>query len=406
MLRGGSCLMRTPILSEIDMAMRPIREFISLEAISGILLFSTAVLALFIDNSSFASYYESFFQIKLSFSVGDFILEKPLLQWINDGFMTLFFLLVGLEIKRELVEGELNSLSKASLPLIAAAGGMLLPALFYFLVCGHDPVARKGWAIPMATDTAFSLGILSLLGKRIPDSLKIFLTALAIFDDIGAIIVMAIFYTSRISVVMLLCALLFICILMLLNLSRVQRLGPYGLVGLLLWLCLLQSGVHATLAGIIIAMTIPIRKTKNELRSPLHWLEYKLHRLVAFGVLPLFAFANAGVSLNGLTFSHLWLPIPLGIACGLFFGKQFGIWLATMCGVKLGVSRLPAQVTPLSLYGLSLVAGVGFTMSLFIGTLAFHSVAPYAAFVRMGVIFGSFFSGILGYLVLRYAYPA
>lgn len=386
------------------MAIRSIREFISLEASAGIILFTTALLALFIDNSPLALYYEAFFHTKFSVSLGDFKLEKPLLLWVNDGFMTIFFVLVGLEIKRELMVGELNSISKALLPLIAAIGGMAIPAAIYLGMNSHDPLALKGWAIPTATDTAFSLGILSLLGKRIPDSLKIFLTALAIFDDIGAIIIMAVFYTSRISLVMLLCAVVLVSILILLNYWNVQQISVYGFVGIILWLCVLKSGVHATLAGIIIAMTIPIKKTKNSTESPLHILERKLHPWVAFGILPLFAFANAGVSFKGVAMPHLFTAIPLGIACGLFFGKQIGIWVATMIGVKCGVSRLPAAMSPLSLYGLSLVAGVGFTMSLFIGTLAFHSVAPYAAFVRMGVIFGSFFSGVLGYFVLRYAY--
>jgi NhaA family Na+:H+ antiporter len=386
------------------MALRSIREFIKLEASAGIILFLTAVLALFVDNSPLASYYEAFFHINFSISFADFKLEKPLLSWINEGFMTVFFILVGLEIKREIVVGELNTISKAMLPLIAAVGGMAVPAAIYLGINLHDPHALKGWAIPTATDTAFSLAILSLLGKRIPDSLKIFLTALAIFDDIGAILIMAIFYTSRISLVMLLCAFVLVCILMLLNYWNVQQISLYGLVGILLWLCVLKSGVHATLAGIVIAMTIPIKKTKSIAEPPLHILERKLHPWVAFGILPLFAFANAGVSFHGLSMHHLFSVIPIGIACGLFFGKQTGIWLATMIGVKCGISRLPANMSPLSLYGLSLVAGVGFTMSLFIGTLAFHSIAPYAAFVRMGVIFGSLFSGFFGYFVLRYAY--
>lgn len=386
------------------MAIRPIREFISLETISGILLFSTAVLALFIDNSSFSAYYESFFRMQCGFSIQGMSLEKSLLQWINDGFMTLFFLLIGLEIKRELIEGELNTLSKAVLPMIAAIGGMIVPAILYLWIARHDSIALQGWAIPIPTDAAFSLGILAILGKRIPDSLKIFLTALAIFDDIGAIIVMAIFYASHISIILLLSAFILICILLLMNCWGVRCLSVYGLVGFLLWLCVLKSGVHATLAGVILAMMIPIKKKKGEAQSPLHKLENHLHPFVAFFVLPLFAFANAGVSFHDLAFSDFLLPIPLGIACGLFFGKQMGIWFATMLSVKTGVSRLPNEITPMGLYGLSLVAGVGFTMSLFIGTLAFHAVAPYAAFVRLGVLLGSLASGISGYFVLRYVY--
>lgn len=388
------------------MALKIIRKFINLEAIAGIILFSTALLALFVDNSPLAAHYEAFFQTKLSISWTDFKLEKPLLLWINDGFMTVFFLLIGLEIKRELIEGELNSFSKAMLPFIAAIGGMVVPAAIYLALNWGDGHALKGWAIPTATDTAFSLGIISLLGKRVPDSLKIFLTTLAIFDDIGAIIVMAIFYTSHISMLMLLVAFVLICVLFALNYFNVRELSIYGLVGGLLWLCMLKSGVHATLAGIILAMAIPINQLKSEEKSPLLYLEHKLHPWVAFGILPLFAFANAGVSFHGLSLHHLVSPVPLGITCGLFLGKQLGVWSATMLGVKCGLSKLPTRVSPLGLYGLSLAAGVGFTMSLFIGTLAFHSVAPYAAYVRMGVICGSFLSGILGYWILRYAYPA
>src|SRR3990167_6729570 len=386
------------------MALRLIRQFIKLEASAGVILFLTAALAILVDNSSFSAGYQSFFNLKISFSIGQFKLEKPLLLWVNDGFMALFFLLVGLEIKREMMEGELNSVSKATLPLIAAVGGMVVPSFIYLCLNWHNPHALKGWAIPTATDTAFSLGISYLLGNRIPVSLKIFLTALAIFDDIGAIIVMAVFYTSHVSLLMLLCALMLVCLLLLFNYMNVRQLGAYFIVGVVLWLCVLKSGVHATLAGIILAFTIPIKRARAEDKSPLHLLEHKLHPWVAFGILPLFAFANAGVSFSGLTWEHFFQAIPLGIACGLFFGKQIGIWTTTMLSVRFGISPLPKHLTPLGLYGMSLIAGVGFTMSLFIGTLAFHSVPPYAAYVRMGVIFGSIFSGLLGYWILRVAY--
>lgn len=387
-----------------------IREFIKLEASAGIILFVTAMLALIIDNTPWASYYTQFFHMPISFSVGYLKLSKPLLLWVNDGFMAVFFLLVGLEIKREMLEGELNSVSKAMLPAIAAVGGMLIPAVIYLYINMHDPVAFKGWAIPVATDTAFSLAILALLGKRIPVNLKIFLTALAIFDDIGAIIVMAIFYSGSISWLLLFFALILVGVLLLFNYYNVKSLGAYFLVGFILWLCVLKSGVHATLAGIILAFTIPLKnshKNKNAAhdgKSPLRLLEEKLHPWVAFGILPLFAFANAGVSFAGVTVYHFFAPVPLGIAVALFLGKQVGIWGSTMLAVRAGIGRLPQEVTSFGLYGMSLTAGVGFTMSLFIGTLAFHSTGNYAAFVRMGVIFGSFISGFCGYWVLRMAY--
>lgn len=398
------------------MPLRSIRTFIKLESSAGIILFLAALLAIIIDNSPFAIYYENFFKIVVDFSIGSYLkLEKPLLLWINDGLMAIFFLLMGLEIKREMIEGELNSFSKAILPAIAAIGGMLAPAAIYYFINHQDPLTQRGWAIPTATDTAFSLGILALLGKRIPVGLKIFLTALAIFDDIGAIIIMAIFYSSHISQQLLICALGFLMILILLNILKVRRLGPYCVVGFLLWVCVLNSGIHATLAGIILALVIPYKtkpytihkKVKDPIRtlqSPLRLLEYKLHPWVAFGVLPLFAFANAGVSFSGFGWNHLFTPIPLGIALGLFFGKQIGIWGSTMLAMRCGVPPLGKEITPFGLYGLSLIAGVGFTMSLFIGTLAFHASPTYAALVRMGVIAGSLCAGFLGYWVLKFAY--
>lgn len=387
------------------MPFRLFREFIKLEASAGIILFATAMLALVIDNTSWAQYYEGFFSTKISLSVGSFFkLEKPLLLWINDGFMAVFFLLVGLEMKREMFEGELNSPAKAGLPAIAAFGGMFFPAIVYYYFNHHDPAAIRGWAIPTATDIAFSLGIISLLGSRIPVSVKVFLTALAIFDDIGAILIIAVFYTAHVSIVLLLIAVIMVLLLVLLNRFQVQRLGPYFVVGVVLWICVLKSGIHATLAGIVLAFAIPIRNPDNPSESPLRLLEHKLHPWVAFGVLPLFAFANSGVSFSGITFAHLVSPIPLGIALGLFLGKQVGIWLMTMLGVRLGVASLPSDISKMGLYGISLIAGVGFTMSLFIGTLAFPASATHAVYVRIGVIIGSFLSGLLGYLVLRFAY--
>lgn len=381
---------------------RTIREFIQLETSGGIILFAAAVLALIISNTPLEFYYHAFFNLPMAVTLGTLKLSKPLLLWVNDGLMSIFFLLVGLEIKRELFEGELSSFKKASLPAMAAVGGMVGPALVYVLFNVGDPVALQGWAIPAATDIAFSLGILAILGSRIPVSLKIFLTALAIFDDIGAIVIIAIFYTKDISVTLLLAAAGLIIVLLLLNRFRVMRFTPYVIVGIVLWLCVLKSGVHATLAGIVLAFCIPLRDNRYKDVSPVRILEHKLHPWVAFGVLPIFAFANSGVSFTGLTIDHFLHPIPLGIACGLFFGKQIGIWLASYLSILTGFAKMPKKANYLGIYGISLVAGVGFTMSLFIGTLAFGSQGgDYAALVRIGVIIGSFCAGLLGYLILR-----
>ncbi len=389
------------------MAVRSFREFIRLESSAGIILFFAAILALIIDNTPLHVYYHSFIDSDITLRFRSFALEKPLLLWINDGFMAIFFLLVGLEIKRELIEGELRTVSKALLPGIAALGGMVVPALFYLACTYEDPVAVHGWAIPMATDIAFSLGILALLGKRVPLQLKVFLTALAIFDDLGAIIVIAIFYTSNISVLMLLVAIILILILYILNRYNVTNYVPYMLLGITLWVCVLKSGVHATLAGIVVAFAIPMQNKKvPHAASPVRKLEHKLHPWVAFGVLPIFAFVNAGVSFDGLKFAHLVSAIPLGIAGGLFIGKQLGIWGASMLAVRLKIAKLPKKVTGYGLYGLSLLAGVGFTMSLFIGGLAFDQGSrEFAAYVRFGVLVGSALSGIVGYLILRRVYP-
>lgn len=388
------------------MAFKTFREFIKLESSAGVILFITAVLALIIDNTPWQQYYHAFFSVPMSIHIGALKLSKPMLLWVNDGFMTIFFLLVGLEIKRELLEGELNSIKKASLPAIAALGGMVIPALIYLYFNHGDSVAMQGWAIPVATDIAFSLGILSLLGSRIPVSLKIFLTALAIFDDVGAIAIIAIFYTADISIYLLYVAAGLIILLMLLNRFKVTRYSPYILIGLVLWVCVLKSGVHATLAGLVIAFAIPLRDPKHPTRSPLRELEHKLHPWVAFGILPLFAFANAGISFQGLSLQHFISPVPIGIACGLFFGKQIGIWVASYLGIVTGCAKMPKGASGLGIYGISLIAGVGFTMSLFIGSLAFGRIGgAYPALLRMGVIVGSLLSGLLGYLILRWTYP-
>jgi Na+:H+ antiporter, NhaA family len=386
---------------------RVIYNFMHLEASGGIALFIMAVLAVIMDNSPLSIYYHAFFNIPISIQFGSYALTKPVLLWINDGFMTIFFLLVGLEIKRELFEGELNSFSKAILPAIAAFGGMVVPAAIYIAFNWHNPDALRGWAIPTATDIAFSLGILSLLGNRVPPSLKIFLMALAIFDDIGAVIVIAIFYTHDISMLSLYLALILVGILLVMNRLRVTSYLPYFIVGAILWLCVLKSGVHATLSGIALAFAIPLRDRNRPNYLPAAQLIKALHPWVAFLILPLFAFANAGVSFEGMHLSHFVGPISMGIALGLLIGKQVGIWGASMLAIWLKIARLPAGGSSGGVYGVALLGGVGFTMSLFIGTLAFEfgkDATLHAAMVRTGVLTGSLLSGMLGYLWLRRQY--
>lgn len=386
------------------MAFRNVREFIQLESSGGIVLFFAAVLALIVDNTALHPYYQSLFNTIVAIHIGSVGLSKPFLLWINDGLMAIFFLLVGLEIKREMLVGELNSLSKAVLPAIAAVGGMVVPALIYVGFNYDDSVALRGWAIPTATDIAFSLGLLALLGSRIPPALKIFLTALAIFDDLGAIIIIAVFYAAHISLIMLAGAVFLTMVLFLFNRLKITSYAPYMIVGFLLWICVLKSGVHATLSGIVLAFAIPMKAPKQPGRSPLTELEHKLHPWVAFGVLPLFAFANAGISFVGLSMDQLLGAVPLGIMLGLFLGKQLGIWGAVALGVKTRLAKLPAAMSLSGVYGVGLLAGVGFTMSLFIGTLAFGHQGSYPAMVRIGVIAGSVLSGVMGYLMLRFAY--
>lgn len=387
------------------MPIKTIREFIKFEASGGIILFAAAVLALIFDNSPLRHYYEGFFDLPLGFHMGPLHLAKPLVLWINEGLMAIFFLLVGLEIKREIFEGELNSLSKVSLPAIAAIGGMAAPALVYVLFNHANAAAMHGWAIPTATDIAFALGILTLLGPRVPLTMKVFLTALAIFDDIGAIVIIAIFYTAKISLLSLGFASICLLLLFILNRAGVKRYTPYIIVGVLLWLAVMQSGVHATLAGVALAFAIPLKGNGSKV-SPLRKLEHGLHPWVAFGVLPIFAFANAGISFAGLHWQHLFTAIPLGIILGLFIGKQIGVFGATLLSIKCGLCKKPRGSSWLGIYGISLIAGVGFTMSLFIGMLAFDEVGTsYAPLVRFGVLSGSLLSGALGYLLLRFTSP-
>ena len=379
-----------------------IREFLRKESAGGVLLVAASIVALVAANSPLSDVYDALLGVPVEIRIGAFEIAKPLLLWINDGLMAVFFFLVGLELKREFVEGELSDRHKISLPALGAVGGMALPAGIYLLINAGDPQAASGWAIPAATDIAFALGILALLGSRVPSQLKIFLVSLAIFDDMGAILIIALFYTSDLSLSALAAAAACLAVLALLNRRGVTALSPYLLVGLVMWASVLKSGVHATLAGVLLAFFIPIRDDGDTGRSPLRDLEHDLHGSVAFVILPLFAFANAGVSLQGLTLAQLSAPVPLGIATGLFVGKQIGVFGLCWLGIRLGIARLPEQVGWAQLYGASILCGVGFTMSLFIGSLAFEDAAsPYLYQDRLGIIIGSLLSAVVGYLWLR-----
>ncbi|MBU0725502.1 MAG: Na+/H+ antiporter NhaA [Alphaproteobacteria bacterium] len=385
------------------MPVSALRAFIKMEASGGILLLAAAVIALVLVNSPLGWLYDGVLETPVQASIGSLVIAKPLLLWINDGLMAIFFLLIGLEIKREVLDGNLSKWAEASLPAIGAVGGMAIPALVYVAFNAGDPVTLNGWAIPAATDIAFALGILALVGTRAPTSLKVFLLALAIIDDLGAIVIIAVFYTANLSLLSLGLAAIAIVGLVLLNRLGVTRITPYMLIGVFLWVCVLKSGVHATLAGVAIAFAIPLRAThKGRDTSPLEQLEHNLHPWVTYAIMPVFAFANAGVSLAGLSIADLFAPVPLGIAAGLFLGKQIGVFGFSFAAVKLGVSRLPGDITWLQFYGVALLTGVGFTMSLFIGTLAFADPA-YQADVRIGVLTGSFLSAISGFLLLRFA---
>jgi NhaA family Na+:H+ antiporter len=370
------------------------------EAASGIVLMLAAALGLALANSPFAASYDLLLSVHGSVRIGDFGIDKPLLLWINDGLMAIFFLLVGLEIKRELIEGELSDSRRAILPAAAAIGGMIIPALIYLGFTWSTPGSAAGWAIPSATDIAFSLGVMALLGSRVPPSLKLFLTALAIIDDLGAIMIIAIFYTEKLSWVSLDVALAALAILLILNLAGVQRVIWYLLVGLVLWVFVLKSGVHATLAGVALALAIPFKGGPAG-GSPLTRIEHELAPWVSFGILPLFGFANAGLSFAELSPSSVLEPVPLGIAAGLFFGKQIGVFGSAALVIRAGWAKLPGGAGWIGLYGTSILTGIGFTMSLFIGTLAFGE-SGYEATMRLGVLLGSALSGIIGATVLGF----
>ena len=382
------------------MAIRRIKAFFEFEAAGGIVLALAAIAAMIIANSPLNVWYESFIHAPVVIQIGDFGIAKDAHHWINDGLMAIFFFLVGLELKREVLVGELSNIKQIILPAAAAVGGMVMPAVVYLLFNYNEPEFWKGWAIPAATDIAFALGILSLLGSRVPNSLKVFLVSIAIFDDIGAILIIALFYTSDLSLTSLAIAGLCLPFLYLLNRRNVTRLTPYLFIGVIMWVAVLQSGIHATLAGVVLALFIPMFDRTDPEHSPLEELEHDLHTTVAFGILPLFAFANSGISLEGAGFAELFHSVPLGIAAGLFIGKQVGIMIMCWLVFKLGFSTMPKGMDYKQIYGAALLCGVGFTMSLFIGGLAFAGDNTLFD-ERLGIIMGSIVSGVAGYLMLK-----
>ena len=385
----------------MDKAFSRIQEFIRLETSGGVVLMIAAIFAMIIANTPLSATYDLILGTYIKVGIGNFEIAKPAILWINDGLMAIFFFLVGLEIKREVLAGELSSFDKAILPIMAAIGGMAVPGIIFAIVNWGTPENLNGWAIPTATDIAFALGILALIGSRAPTALKIFLLAIAIIDDLGAIVIIAIFYTSELSINALSISMIGFAAAVALNRLGIQRTAPYLLVGIIMWVFVLKSGVHATLAGVLIAFTIPL-KAKTEDEALLYKMEHGLHPWVAFLILPVFAFANAGVNFTGIGIDDLLQPLTLGIAVGLFLGKQIGIFLATWIGVKSGIARLPENVSWKHVYGVACLTGVGFTMSLFIGSLAFTTADAMNA-VRLGVVLGSVLSGIIGYLLLKSA---
>ena len=378
---------------------KPFKYFFKLESASGLVLLFAAILALIISNGSLSDYYFSTLEKYIILGTENYGLKLSVLHWINDVFMAIFFFFVSLEIKREFIQGELSNPKQAMLPIIGAIGGMVVPALFYIIVNYSDTATLKGWAIPSATDIAFSLGVLSLLGKRVPISLKVFLTALAIIDDLGAIVIIAFFYSGNIEIKYLVLMLLSLIILVVLNKFKIKSFIPFLIVGIFLWDFTHQSGVHATIAGVLLALTIP-HNIKESKKSMLLKLEHGLSPYVAFGIMPVFAFANAGVSLEGLTFGTLLNPVPLGIVLGLFFGKQIGVFVLSYISVKLKFADKPSGSTWPAFYAVSILTGIGFTMSLFVGNLAFANNLEYMDGVKIGVLSGSLLSTLFGYFLL------
>ena len=377
----------------------PFRWFFKLEAASGLLLLISAIIALIISNSSYSSIYFETLENYFFIGINDIGIKLSLLHWINDALMAIFFFFVTLEIKREFLQGELSNIKQALLPIIAAVGGMLVPALFYVFINLGDSETLNGWAIPSATDIAFSLGVLSLLGKRVPLSLKVFLTALAIIDDLGAIVIIALFYSGDLSIKYLTLMLLAFIVLLLINKFNIKKFLPYLVVGLFLWDFTHNSGIHATIAGVLLAMTIPHRKKEKDF-SLLIKIEHAISPYVAFGIMPLFAFANAGVSLEGLSFTSLLDKVPLGIVLGLFLGKQLGVFVFSYVSIKLKVAQMPSDTSWYNFYGVGVLTGIGFTMSLFVGNLAFAENMQYMDGVKIGVLTGSLLSTLFGYFLI------
>jgi Na+:H+ antiporter, NhaA family len=391
-------------------AVRGLQEFFRLEAAGGILLIAAAALAMIFANSPLAALYDGFRELPVQVRIGRLDLAKPLLLWINDGLMAIFFLLVALEIKREVLSGQLSSRAQLIQPLLCAVAGVAVPALIYAAINRDDPVAMRGWAIPAATDIAFALGILSLLGSRVPLAMKLLLSTIAVIDDLAAIIIIALFYTSALSSVALICAGIAISIMIVLNRSGVRSLVPYLLLGMVVWVCVLKSGVHATLAGVVTGLLIPHVNTSDRIddeveHSPLESLEHALHPWVAYGILPVFAFANAGLSLSGVAPGDALAPIPLGIALGLVLGKPIGIVSAALLGHVTGLARFTGDINFKAIVGLGLLCGVGFTMSLFIASLAFEQQPALADSGVLGVLGASVIAATVGYLWLRMTLP-
>ena len=377
----------------------PFKWFFKLEAASGLVLLISAILALIISNSDLSSLYFETLNKYLFIGINNFGLKLSVLHWINDALMAIFFFFVTLEIKREFLQGELSNIKQALLPIIAAVGGMVVPALFYVVINFGDPETINGWAIPSATDIAFSLGVLSLLGKRVPLSLKVFLTALAIIDDLGAILIIALFYSGDLNVMYLSLMLVAFIFLLVANKLNIKIFFPYLLIGLLLWDFTHNSGIHATIAGVLLAMTIPHRKKEKDF-SLLIKIEHAISPYVAFGIMPLFAFANAGVSLEGLSLSSLLDKVPLGIVLGLFVGKQLGVFVFSYVSIKLKIAQMPGNSSWYNFYGVGILTGIGFTMSLFVGNLAFVENAQYMDGVKIGVLTGSLLSTLAGYFLI------
>ena len=383
----------------INYISKPFKWFFNLEAASGLVLLFAAIIALIISNSNLSDLYFSTLNKYLFLGINNFGLKLSVIHWINDALMAIFFFFVTLEIKREFIQGELSNIKQALLPIVAAVGGMLVPALFYIFINLGDSETLNGWAIPSATDIAFSLGVLSLLGKRVPLSLKVFLTALAIIDDLGAIVIIALFYSGDLSIKYLSLMLIAFIFLLVLNKFNIKKFLPYLIIGIILWDFTHNSGIHATIAGVLLAMTIPHRKKEKDF-SLLIKVEHAISPYVAFGIMPLFAFANAGVSLEGLSFSSLLDKVPLGIVLGLFVGKQLGVFIFSYISIKLKIAQMPNNTSWYNFYGVGVLTGIGFTMSLFVGNLAFAENIQYMDGVKIGVLTGSLLSTLFGYFLI------